>query len=156
QLDDALILASTSTGDLVLVDQHRAHERVLYERLAPAADLASRAGAPPPVAPAPTGERDSTGEPAATQYPQYLLEPLLIELTARQTHLLTPRLGELAALGIECQPFGGSTFLVRSVPYVRGAARGVAEEASAILAEAAEDVEDWHVHVAIALACRSA
>ncbi len=33
QFDDALILARSSAGDLFLVDQHRAHERVLYERL---------------------------------------------------------------------------------------------------------------------------
>jgi len=155
QFDDALILARSSAGDLFLVDQHRAHERVLYERLRVQYAIGSAA---PAMVRGPTegAARVADGSSGAPAPAQLLLEPLLIELTPRQTQLLTPRLSELAALGIECQPFGGSTFLVRSLPQVPGAVPTAPADTRTLLIEAAEDVEDWRDHVAIALACRSA
>jgi len=155
QFDETLILARSSAGDLFLVDQHRAHERVLYERLRVHYAIGSAATAivgGPTEGAARMADRSSGVTPAG----QLLLEPLVIELTPRQTQLLTPRLSELAALGIECQPFGGSTFLVRSLPQVPGAAPTARADTRTLLIEAAEDVEDWRDHVAIALACRSA
>ena len=155
QFDDTLILARSSGGDLFLVDQHRAHERVLYERMRTQYAISS---AVPAMVRGPTEEaaRVADGSSGAPAPAQLLLEPLLIELTPRQTQLLTPRLSELAALGIECQPFGGSTFLVRSLPQVPGAVPTAPADTRTLLIEAAEDVEDWRDHVAIALACRSA
>jgi DNA mismatch repair protein MutL len=155
QFDDALILARSSAGHLFLVDQHRAHERVLYERLRTQYAIGS---AVPAMVRGPTegAARVADGSSGALAPAQLLLEPLLIELTPRQTQLLTPRLSELAALGFECQPFGGSTFLVRSLPQVPGAAPTATADTRTLLIEAAEDVEDWRDHVAIALACRSA
>src|SRR5262249_33997057 len=92
QLDETLILASTSAGDLVLVDQHRAHERVLYERLtfsiAEKPESVPRQDTPACTrAPRARSAAAARSEPAATQY---LLEPLLIELTPRQTQVLLP------------------------------------------------------------------
>lgn len=155
QFDDTLILARSSAGDLFLIDQHRAHERVLYERLRAQYAISPPA---PAIAGGPTGgtARMADGQPRVTAPAQLLLEPLLIELTPHQTQLLTPRLSELAALGIECQPFGGTTFLVRSLPQVPGAVPTAPAETRTLLLEAAEDVDDWRDHVAIALACRSA
>jgi DNA mismatch repair protein MutL len=155
QFDETLILARSSAGDLFLADQHRAHERVLYERLRAQYAIGSAATA---IVGGPTegAARIADRSSGMTAPAQLLLEPLLIELTQRQTQLLTPRLSELAALGVECQPFGGSTFLVRSLPQVPGAAPTAPADTRTLLIEAAEDVEDWRDHVAIALACRSA
>jgi DNA mismatch repair protein MutL len=145
QFDDALILARSTVGDLFLVDQHRAHERVLYERLLKQrAALLEEDG----MLPLDADEVHSAG--------QLLLEPLLVELTAAQAALLVPRLTELSALGLACQPFGGSVFLVRSVPYLPGAAQAPADLARTLTETAAWEGEDWMARVSTALACRSA
>jgi DNA mismatch repair protein MutL len=142
QLDAALIVARTSEGHLYLVDQHRAHERLLYETLrrerAPA--MADEVAA--------DALRQGSG--------QLLLEPLAIDLTPRQAEILRNRLDELAALGLVCEPFGGAMFLVRAVPMLPGAAVGVASFAGELAADAAEDAEGWFEHVRVSLACRGA
>ncbi len=140
QFDGALIVAQSADGHLYLVDQHRAHERILYERLQAQRRLQARQA------------------PDATDAPgQLLLEPLLIELTPLQARTLTARLDELASLGLELQPFGGAAFLARALPSAPGAAQSVAGFAQE-LAQAAADEEgdDWLDHVCISLACRSA
>lgn len=90
QFEDTLLLAYTPDGDLYLVDQHRAHERILYEQL--------------------LRQRDAVLEKKASVQGQLLLSPLLIELTPRQAEMLLPRLDELASCGIEYQPFGEARF----------------------------------------------
>ena len=153
QFEHTLILARTPAGDLYLVDQHRAHERVLYDRLT--ADLT----------PGAAGSASSDGVGASLGSPtraggevsgQYLLDPLLVELTPRQAELLEPRVGELAALGIECQPFGGSVFLVRALPASAATAADPRDLASTLAHAAAEDADDWLEHVRASLACRTA
>jgi DNA mismatch repair protein MutL len=86
------IIAEGPEG-LYLIDQHAAHERVLYERL-----LAERA------------------KMAITS--QSLLEPLTIELPGEASGESggTPRLEFLSQLGFDIEPFGGETYLVRAVP----------------------------------------
>ena len=141
QFDGALIVAHSADGHLYLVDQHRAHERILYERL-----LARR-------------HATVTSVPDATEGTapgQLLLEPLLIELTPLQAQTLTARLHELATLGLELQPFGGSAFLARALPSAPGAAQSVAGFAQELAQDAAEEGDDWLDHVCVALACRSA
>ena len=85
QLHNAYVVARSREG-LLVVDQHAAHEQVLFERLAG------------------TGER------------QPLSPPLRVELTAREAELLEPFLVQLADLGFELEPFGGHAFLLRSIP----------------------------------------
>ncbi|HEY8324934.1 MAG TPA: DNA mismatch repair endonuclease MutL [Ktedonobacterales bacterium] len=145
QFDDALIVAQSAEGHLYLVDQHRAHERILYERLLatrPASSAATRA------------DGAAVGDAAATG--QLLLEPLLIELTPSQARTLSVRLDELAALGLELQPFGGAAFLARSLPGAVGAAQSAAGFARELVQDAAEEGDDWFDHLRISLACRSA
>jgi DNA mismatch repair protein MutL len=90
QIDDTYIVAENADS-LVIVDQHVAHERVIYERL-----------------------RDSRG--LAPVEVQRLLEPETLHVGARAAGLLSERLEELAQIGFELEPFGGESFLVRSVP----------------------------------------
>jgi DNA mismatch repair protein MutL len=142
QFDEALILTRSPAGDLFLVDQHRAHERILYERLLHQRDSRLR-------------EDGTLSLEAEGSAGQLLLEPLLIELTPTQAASLRSRISELAGLGLVCQPFGGSVFLVRSVPALPGAAELPADLASA-LSTAASAGEDWISRVSVALACQSA
>ena len=77
---------------MYLIDQHAAHERVLYERfLAQSAD-------------------------GRTRDVQPLLQPQPVELTARQRSLLESFGEELEASGLALEPFGDGAFLLRSVP----------------------------------------
>jgi len=137
QLQQAVILAEAPDGSLYLIDQHRAHERVIYEH------LRSKH----------SGLRER-GEEAASEA-HLLLEPVIVEMKRHQAELLEQRLPMLRDLGLECERFGGRSFLIRSVP------GGVGQEQLAgqvrELAElAAEDSSDWEDHLLIGLACRSA
>ncbi len=87
QIAQTYIIAEGPEG-LYLIDQHAAHERVLYERL-----LAERA------------------KMAVTS--QTLLEPLTLELPAE---ISEGSLEFLSQLGFDIEPFGGETVLVRAVP----------------------------------------
>lgn len=78
-------------GDLTIIDQHTAHERVLFERL----------------------YRAWTAHRIQVQ-PLLIPEPL--ELAPPQAALLERYRGDLEQLGIEVEPFGTSTVLIRSVP----------------------------------------
>jgi DNA mismatch repair protein MutL len=90
QLHNTYIVAEADDG-LVLVDQHAAHERVLYDRLA-------------------------RPDAAATPAGQVLLVPETVELGAREAEALERLLPHLRQLGLEAEPFGGGTVVVRSVP----------------------------------------
>jgi DNA mismatch repair protein MutL len=128
QVHGSLIMVEDATG-LYLVDQHRAHERAIYELLV-RQHAEGRAG-------------------------QLLLEPLHIELSSRQISRLEPRLPELAALGFVCEWFGGRSFLVRSVPVVPETADlpGIVED---LLDLVADDESDWQHRLLTSVACRSA
>jgi DNA mismatch repair protein MutL len=78
-------------GDLAVIDQHTAHERVLFERLYRA-----------------WSARGIDAQP--------LLIPESIELSAPQSALLQRYLGDLEKLGLGLEPFGSSAVLVRTVP----------------------------------------
>ena len=140
QFEETLILARTGDGHLLLVDQHRAHERILYERLLKRSDAQHGIGAA------------SAGEDSA----QMLLQPVLVELSPLQARQLEPRLDELRTLGLDCQPFGASVFLVRATPHLPGMANDAAAFAAGLVEDAASDNNDWLDVICAALACRTA
>jgi DNA mismatch repair protein MutL len=92
QVNASYIVAEGPDG-LYLIDQHAAHERVLYEQM-----LAQHVQDRLPVQP--------------------LLEPLVLELSPEQAALVGQDLETLNALGVQIEPFGGASYLVRSVPAV--------------------------------------
>ncbi len=77
--------------DLLIIDQHAAHERIGFERLK-AQFLAGGI------------ER------------QRLLFPTILELTFRDAAVMSEQQDELARLGFEVEPFGGNAFAVKAVP----------------------------------------
>ncbi len=85
QLFRSYILAQSEEG-LIVVDQHAAHEQVIFERL--------WAGSPSIPLPA----------------------PALLSFSAREAEQLEAELETLRSLGIDIEPFGGSTFVVRALP----------------------------------------
>lgn len=158
QLNDMLILARGTDGALYLVDQHRAHERVLYdllrERTVPTDRAGSTASFDDPMSVVNGYMKDPSGGDALGG--QMLLDPQLIELSTLQARQLTARLHELAGLGLSLQPFGGQMFLARSVPTLPGAAHLLGEFVRELTIEASVDTDDWLDHLRASLACRAA
>jgi DNA mismatch repair protein MutL len=151
QVGARLLLLEGDAG-LYLVDQHRAHERILYERMR-AAYATDRDG------------------PAAE--PVALPEPLLIEVSLPQATALGRRIGELGALGFALEEFGGRAFLLRSAPDLPGVLVGgddtqaladladpsLLAEALAVVADEADragDGETWQERLLVRLSCRTA
>jgi DNA mismatch repair protein MutL len=119
-------LIGESGEQLVLIDQHAAHERVTFEHL-----------------------RTAYGQGAMAR--QQLLVPAVVELGPREMALLAEHGEEVRALGFEVEPFSGGSVAVRTVPALLSDTdpvallRDVAEELADIggsrrLAEAAESV----------------
>jgi DNA mismatch repair protein MutL len=94
QLHETYIVAQTRDG-LVVVDQHAAHERIVYERL--------KAGL----------SRDGVTR-------QVLLIPQVVELDPDDAAALVERAEELAKLGLLIEQFGPGALLVREVPALLG------------------------------------
>src|SRR5712692_1708492 len=141
QLQQAVILAEAPDGSLYLIDQHRAHERVIYEHL-----RRTYAGVQAAHDGAHNGEE---------QWPEahLLLEPVVVELKRHEADLFEQRLPMLRGMGLECERFGGRSFLVRSVPGSQEQLVGHLPELARL---AAEDSNDWQDRLLIGLACRSA
>ena len=114
QLGATYIVAEGPEG-MYLIDQHAAHERILYERL-----MAEMAG--------------------ATVSSQGLLEPLTLELAPPQAAIVEEHLEMLRSVGFEIEPFGGETYLVRAVPAVLS--RGDPRQALLEIIEGLEEGED--------------
>lgn len=92
QIASTYIIAEGPEG-LYLIDQHAAHERVLYEQL-------------------------SAGRTDAQLAIQELLDPAPIQLSPAQFATLDANKDALAAYGFRTEPFGGDTALLRAVPAV--------------------------------------
>jgi DNA mismatch repair protein MutL len=90
QLRDTYIICEAEDG-LVLIDQHAAHERVLYEQLT---------------------RRAESLRPAS----QTLLVPETVDLGQREAVALEALMPQLRELGLEVEPFGGGTVVVKSIP----------------------------------------
>ena len=134
QLRDTFIVAIDSEG-LLIVDQHVAHERILYEQVLER--LTSRA-----------------------LESQRLLTPLVLELSPAQVEALGARGEDLARLGFEVEPFGDRTVHVAAVPSIVKV-----EAAAAAIRALADDldgrdrgapVEVAVKHLAATIACHAA
>ena len=112
QLHATYIVAQTDDG-IVIVDQHAAHERLVYERMkvALAAQGVARQG---------------------------LLIPEVVDLDAQAVARLEPRLGQLAELGLVIEPFGPGAVVVRETPAllgecdIQGLVRDLADDLAAL------------------------
>lgn len=94
QLDRTYILASDGES-LLLVDQHAAHERIAYERIAASA--------------------------RGSQQSEPLLVPQIVELDAAQSAILDRTIEILREGGLEIEPFGERTYRIVATPFGYGA-----------------------------------
>jgi len=90
QFHDAYLVCEAHDG-LILIDQHAAHERILFERLRGQSAQAKKAA-------------------------QQLLVPETIDLGFRESGVLEKLIPDLKLLGLDIEHFGGNTFVVKSVP----------------------------------------
>lgn len=131
QVGGTYVIAEGPTG-MFLIDQHAAHERVLYERF-------------------------QTERAEARVSSQRLLEPLVVQPGPRQAALMEERLVSLKEFGFEIEPFGGDTYLVRAVPAILQGTDlpqtilDIADEA-----DNRDRVDSWQEMVTVNLACHGA
>lgn len=90
QFRDSYILAEQE-GDLLLIDQHVAHERILYDRI--------------------MNELDS----GAVER-QALLVPIMVELSPQQAVVMEKMMPHIQRFGFDLDPFDGNTYMIREVP----------------------------------------
>lgn len=134
QLQNSFIIAASRDG-LWIIDQHVAHERILFEKV-----LRDRARGSAEV--------------------QQLLMPLMLELTAGQMIEYERIAEELAAVGFDTEPFGGRTIAVKTAPAAVSAAE--AERLVYEILEIAEgelrrvSLDDLRRGMAASIACRAA
>jgi DNA mismatch repair protein MutL len=127
QLLASYVVAEGPSG-LYLIDQHAAHERILFEQI-------------------------KNGRSRREVEVQTLLEPQPFEISPRDTTVLNSHLESLSEFGFAIQPFGERTFLVRAVPAPLTGQdwRGVIQE----LLDGGGG-ESWEEGLAVSIACHSA
>ena len=92
QILSTYIIAESDNG-MILVDQHAAHERIIYEKI-------------------------KAGNQNSAIQSQTLLMPETLELGFREADLLSQMIEELSKYGFDIEPFGGTTFIIKSVPAI--------------------------------------
>ncbi len=117
QIHETYIVSQTRDG-LIVVDQHAAHERIVYEKLK--ASLAKNG-----------------------VQRQILLIPEIVELDEATVEKLVDRAEELASFGLAIDSFGPGAIAVRETPSLLGKAN-----AGALLRDLAEHMEEWGRSVA--------
>lgn len=129
QLHGTYLVAQNEDG-LFLIDQHAAHERINYERF-----------------------YDKFGKPAEAS--QELLMPLTFEFTSAEAARLLDKLPILSQVGVVMEPFGGSAFLVRSLPhwFPKGDEQEIVEEMCEWLLEGKQAVDVAKVREKAAILC---
>lgn len=135
QVHNTYILAETRQG-LILVDQHSAHERVLYEEICRGFD---------------------SGEMAS----QRLLFPITLRLSPAEFAVVEQVTGVLERAGFEVEPFGGRAIIVHSVPnpHPYFDAERCLREVITELTEGSPLVESartQHQRIALSMACKGA
>ncbi len=131
QVHRTYIVAQSADG-VVIVDQHAAHERLVYERI-----------------------KQALAQGGVSR--QGLLIPEVVELESPAVHRLARRADELAALGLLIEPFGEGAVVVREVPALLGTvdAQGLVRDLADDLAEMEEALalKDRLNHVCATMAC---
>ncbi|MPZ37042.1 MAG: DNA mismatch repair endonuclease MutL [Rhizobiales bacterium] len=131
QVHETYIVAQTRDG-IVIVDQHAAHERIVYERMKAALEKSGVAS-------------------------QLLLIPEIVELDEADVERVLARAGELARYGLAIEPFGPGAVAVRETPSLLGEI-----DARALVRDLAEHIAEWDealplerrlMHVAATMAC---
>lgn len=130
QVGATYVVAEGPEG-LYLIDQHAAHERILYERL--------------------------LSTPAGSAEVQGFLDPAPVDLAPHQEQALQAAADALAEQGFSIEPFGGRTYLLRAAPAVLGgqdAGRALLEFLDILARE--DSPADPRERVAVSLACHGA
>jgi DNA mismatch repair protein MutL len=131
QVHEAFIVAQTRAG-IVIVDQHAAHERIVYERMKAALEASGVAR-------------------------QILLIPEVVELDEADVERVIARADELARFGLVLEAFGPGAVAVRETPSLLGEIN-----ARALVRSLAEHMAEWDealplerrlMHVAATMAC---
>ena len=134
QFRDTFIIAVDEDG-IAIIDQHVAHERVLFERIT---------------------ERLTSGRLES----QRLLEPMLVEMSVAARQALAAHTSELERLGFEVEEFGGDSLRVSAFPalltreHCEIALRALAEDLEGF--DRGSKVEDALKRVAATMACHAA
>ncbi|MDE0056908.1 MAG: DNA mismatch repair endonuclease MutL [Defluviicoccus sp.] len=118
QLHATYVVAQTEDG-IVIVDQHAAHERIVYERI-----------------------KSAVGEGGATQ--QQLLIPEVVELDENAADRVAARAAELAELGLVLERFGPQAVIVRAVPALLGVS-----EAGGLVRDLADELAEHGTGLAL-------
>jgi DNA mismatch repair protein MutL len=111
QVHETYIVAQTRDG-VVIVDQHAAHERLVYERM-----------------------KTEMADGGVAR--QALLLPEVVELDPAESERVAARADELAALGLVIEPFGPGAVLVREVPALLGET-----DAAGLIRDIADDLAE--------------
>ena len=131
QLHETYIVAQTRDG-IVIVDQHAAHERIVYERM-----------------------KEALAKSGVAR--QILLIPEIVELDEADVERLAARAAELARFGLVVEPFGPGAVSITETPSLLGDL-----DAQAMLRDLAEHMAEWDealplerrlMHVAATMAC---
>lgn len=131
QIQDRYILAQTKQG-ILIVDQHAAHERILYER----------------------AMGWLAGEQATSQQ---LLFPAVVQLAPEEYATLESCIDDLPRLGIHLEPFGGDAVILRAVPATwEGDAAAMLRDLLDDVAERTRRSEERVQALAASFACHSA
>ena len=135
QVLDTYVLAETRDG-ILIVDQHSAHERILFQRLMDAFE-------------------------AGGQHGQRLLFPLTLRLTPPEVACMADLEGMLERVGFEAERFGGDTVIVHAVPNPHpyfDAERAFREMIHELThgSELVRSARNQHERIAMTFACKSA
>ncbi len=118
QVHETYIIAQTGDG-MVIVDQHAAHERLVYERMK--ADMAG-----------------------AGVKRQALLIPEIVELSEEEAERVLARAAELMDLGLEIEPFGRGAVAVRATPALFGTM-----DAKGLVRDLADDFAEYEAGLSL-------
>jgi len=130
QLSSSYIVAEGPDG-LYLIDQHAAHERILFEKI----------------------KQQKANQQVEVQG---LLEPVTFEVNPKQDEVLKSHYESLAEFGFSIEPFGDRTYLVRTVPVLlhRKDWMGMLRELLDSPSEGSKS--DWMEKLTISIACHGA